>query len=140
MTLNFKQIVLLENDSYSYSTNKEGTILYHKHLSIQPFSKDEKKGWKELLKSKNFSSYVIEVKEGHLLPSEDKVWLENLDLKALHNAGISKVAYVSPLNIFNSLEIEKRINKKALIKIKVFRNLNDANYWLQQYTGIPDEI
>lgn len=139
MVPNFQQIVLLEKINYSLSTNKEGTILYHKHLSIQPFSEDETKEWSELLKSNKFSSYLIEVKEGRLLPSEDKVWLENLDLSTLDRSGISKVAYVSPQNIFNSLEMEKILINGAVIKIKVFRNANDAVQWLEQHPNLTDQ-
>lgn len=133
MDSNFQQIVLKENVNFSLSTNKEGTILFHKHLSVLSFSEDETEEWKKILGSKRFSSYLIEIKEGRLLPSEDRVWLENLDLTIMHSAGISRVAYVSPQNIFNSLEMEKILINGAVIKIKVFRNANDAVQWLEQH-------
>lgn len=133
MAFTFQKILLLENDNYSLSTNKEETILYHQHLSGQSFTKEETGEWRKLLESKKFSSYLIEVKEGRLLPSEDKVWLENMDLSLLNNAGIQRIAYVSPQNIFNSLEMEKILINGAVIKIKVFRNANDAAQWLEQH-------
>lgn len=139
MVSNFQQNVLLENTNYSLSTNTKQTILYHKHFNIQPFSDDETKEWSNLLKCKKFSSYLIEVKEGRLLPSEDKVWLENLDLETISEAGISRVAYVSPQNIFNSLEMEKILINGAVIKIKVFRNANDAVLWLERHQNLTDQ-
>lgn len=139
MASNFQQIVLLENGNYSLSTNIEETILYHQHLSIHPFSDEETKEWSDLLNSKKFLSYLIEVKEGRLLPSEDKVWLENLDLSILNRAGISRIAYVSPQNIFNSLEMEKILINGAVIKIKIFRNANDAVQWLEQHPNLTDQ-
>lgn len=130
----FKEIVLAENAHYMLATNTSGDILYQEHFEPRALTKAELREFLKILASGSFSTYLIRVNNGHILPPDDLSWVENFNLRRLFRAGISRVAYVSPQNIFNSLEMEKEIEPGKKFHIRIFRKMEDAVCWLESHS------
>jgi hypothetical protein len=76
---------------------------------------------------------MIKVNGGNLIPFEDASWIEKLNLPVLCGSGILFLAYISANNVFSSLEIEKEIRADEMkkIKIRIFKNTEEAIVWFQ---------
>lgn len=129
---NFNDIVLAENDDYMLSSNSSGTLLYLEHFRAHALTRTELKQILRAISSGSFNGYLIKVNNGNILPPDDLAWVERFNLKRLLKAGITHVAYVSPQNVFNSLEMEKEIQPGSFFKIRIFKKLEDAVLWLEQ--------
>ncbi len=125
--------VLARNKYYLLATNPSGEILYQEHFQPHILSKPELREILGIIRSGNFSSYLIKVNNGSILPPDDFSWVENFNLMRLYQAGISRVAYVSPQNIFNSLELEKELLPGKIFQIRIFKRMGDAISWLEQF-------
>ncbi len=128
----FKDIVLAENDDFILSSDPSGNILYQEQLKGHSLSIFEVKEILRALSAHRFRFYIIKVNNGKLLPPEDQTWVERLNLKRLLNAGISNVAYISPLNVFNSLELEREVEPGKNFRIKIFKDIKDAIHWWEK--------
>lgn len=128
----FQEIILAENEDYSLSCNPSGTILYQEHLRVHVLAKPELKQILNTISCGSFKAYLIKVNNGKILPPEDLAWVEKLNLPRLFKAGISKVAYVSPENLFSNLEMEKEIEPGKIFRIRIFKRIHDAAQWLEQ--------
>lgn len=128
----FQKIVLKQNANFILASSTTGDILYHEHFESRALSKTEIKEIIKLISTRKFSAYLLQVTDGNILPSDDSVWLEHMDLKVFRKTGISQIAYVSPNNLFNSFEMDKEIGPGMIIRIKIFKNLSDAVSWLQK--------
>lgn len=127
-----QEIILARNKNYLLSTNPTGEILFQEHFQPHVLSKPELREIIGIIASGKYSAYLIKVNNGSILPPDDLAWVENFNLMLLSKAGISKVAYVSPQNIFNSLEIEKELVLGKILQIKIFRKMADAIVWLEK--------
>lgn len=127
----FKEIVLAEDGDFLLSSNPARTILYQEHFKSHPISTYELKEILRAITSGTFRIYIIKVNNGRPLPPDDMAWVERLNLKRLFRAGVSHVAYVSPQNVFNSLELEREFGPGVILKIRVFKKINDAVQWLE---------
>ena len=127
----FQEVLLAENSDFILSTNPSGTILYQEHLRNHSWSRFELKEILHALSSHRFNVYIIKVNHGSLLPPDDLAWVERLNLKRLLTAGISHVAYVSPQNVFTSLELEKEVQPGKIFRIRIFKKMTDAVQWLE---------
>lgn len=132
--------VLAHNKNYLMATSSTGSILYQEHFHPHSLGKPELREILGIINSGNFDSYLIKVNNGSILPSDDQSWVEQFNLLRLYKAGISRVAYVSPQNIFNSLEMEKELKPGKIFRIRIFKKLNDAVQWLGQNMHIDLEI
>lgn len=130
--LNLQEKVLTGNQYYLLATNAEGIILYQEHFQPHILSKPELREILNIINSGNFSAYLIKVHNGSILPPDDLSWVENFNLMRLYKAGISRVAYVSPQNIFNSLEMEKELMPGKIFQIRIFKKMEDAIVWLER--------
>lgn len=130
--LNLQEKILAGNYYYLLATNAEGNILYQEHFHPHILSKPELREILNILNSGNFSAYLIKVNNGKILPPDDLSWVENFNLMRLYKAGISRVAYVSPQNIFNSLEMEKELVPGKIFQIRIFKKMEDAIVWLER--------
>lgn len=139
----FQEIVLAENADYRLSSNPSGTVLYQEHFRINKPDRAALKKLLQILSSGRFEAFVIKVNNGNVLPPDDLAWVEKFNLQRLFRAGISNVAYVSPQNIFNSLEMEKKIQPESIFRIKIFKKIEDAVQWLeatlQQNLNLPEK-
>lgn len=129
---NLQEIVLAKNTHYLLATNATGSILYQEHYRSQVLSKPELREILGIITSGNFSAYLIKVNNGGILPPDDLSWVEKFNLLRLYKAGISHVAYVSPQNIFNSLEMEKEVRPGKFLRIRIFKKMSDAVLWLDR--------
>ena len=129
---NLQEVILARNNNYLLATNATGCILYQEHFQLHFLSKPELREILGVLNSGNFSAYVIKVNNGSILPPDDLAWVENFNLMRLYKAGISQVAYVSPQNIFNSLEMEKELLPGKFFQIRIFKKMTDALLWLDK--------
>lgn len=132
--------VLAFNKNYLLATSSTGSILYQEHFHPNALGKAELREILGIINSGNFDSYLIKVNNGGILPSDDQSWVEQFNLMRLYKAGISRVAYVSPQNIFNSLEMEKELKPGKFFRIRIFKKLNDAVQWLGQNRDVDLEI
>lgn len=130
--LNPQEKVLINNSNYLLTTNAESTILYQEHFQPHILSKPELREILNIINSGNFSSYLIKVHNGNILPPDDLSWVENFNLMRLYKAGISRVAYVSPQNIFNSLEMQKELMPGKIFEIRIFKKMEDAIVYLER--------
>ncbi|MCY2687611.1 hypothetical protein [Salinimicrobium sp. TH3] len=128
----FQEKMLAENEDYSLSCNPSGTILYQEHFRVHDLTKPELKQILNTISSGSFKAYLIKVNNGNIFPPEDLAWIEKFNLLRLFKAGISKVAYVSPKNLFSSLEMEKEIKPGKIFRIRIFKRTKDAAQWLEQ--------
>ena len=124
--------ILARNSNYLLATNTTGCILYQEHFHPHVLSKPELREILGVITSGNFSVYIIKVNNGSILPPDDLAWVENFNLMRLYKAGISRVAYVSPQNIFNSLEMEKELLPGKIFHIRIFKKMTDAILWLDK--------
>lgn len=129
---NFHEIVLAESEDYLLSSNPSGTILYQEHYRIHVLTRTELKQILQAISSGSIKGYLIKVNNGNILPPDDLAWVERFNLKRLLKAGITHVAYVSPQNVFNSLEMEKEIQPGSIFRIRIFKKIEDAVLWLEQ--------
>lgn len=129
---NFQEIIFSKNADYILSSSPSGTILYQEHFRAHTLSRAELKEILKVISSGNFEAYLIKVNNGNILPPDDLAWVERFNLNRLLKAGISHVAYVSPQNVFNSLEMEKEIEPGSIFRIRIFKKLSDAVQWLEQ--------
>lgn len=132
--------VLAHNKNFLLATGSTGSILYQEHFHANALGKAELREILGIINSGNFDAYLIKVNNGSILPSDDQSWVEQFNLMRLYKAGISRVAYVSPQNIFNSLEMEKELKPGKIIRIRIFKKLNDAVQWLGQPRNIDLKI
>ncbi|WP_156879226.1 hypothetical protein [Salinimicrobium xinjiangense] len=128
-----QEVILAENANYMLSSNAAGTILYQEHFKPHLLKRTELKEILHAMSNGNFKAYLIKINNGNILPPEDMSWVERFNLMRLYKAGISKVAYVSPQNIFNSLEMEKELAPGKIFHIRIFRKTPDAVKWLESY-------
>ena len=133
-TYHLQERIFARNEKYQLSTDATGSILYQEHFQPHVLTKTELKEFLGIISSGNFSAYIIKVNNGSILPPDDLSWVENFNLMRLYKAGISHVAYVSPQNIFNSLEMEKEFVPGKIFHIRIFKKMNDALLWLEQMT------
>lgn len=124
--------ILTSNKNYLLATDATGSILYQEHFHPHVLSKSELREILSIITSGNFSAYVIKVNNGSILPPDDWSWVEHFNLMRLYTAGISRVAYVSPQNIFNSLEMEKELIPGKIFRIRIFKLMTDAILWLEK--------
>lgn len=127
-----QETILARNNKYLLTTNTTGCILYQEHFHLHVLSKSELREILGIISSGNFSAYIIKVNNGSILPPDDLAWVENFNLMRLYKAGISRVAYVSPQNIFNSLEMEKELLPGKFFQIRIFKKITDAILWLEK--------
>lgn len=130
--------VLIRNNHCLLATSLTGSILYQEHFHSHVFSKSELKEILRVINSGNFSAYIIKVNNGRILPTDDLSWVEHFNLMRLHKAGISQIAYVSPQNIFNSLEMEKELKPGKILRIKIFKKIAEAILWLENDLSLPE--
>ena len=130
----FKKVLIEDDQHVLYSISSE-TILYQEHFQNKPLNEQQIKQIHYLLSGRQFAAYLLKVNEGGLIPCEDETWVEKLDLSVLYDAGIIFIAYVSPNNIFSSLEIEKGIRTDAnnKIRIRIFKDPEEAIGWLKTF-------
>lgn len=131
-TFNLQETVIIRSAHYLLATNAAGSILYQEHFHPYVLSKPELRKILSVISSGNFSAYLIKVNNGSILPPEDFSWVERFNLLRLHRAGISHVAYVSPKNIFNSLEMQKELQPGKFFQIRIFKKTADAVSWLNK--------
>lgn len=131
-TYNLQETVIARNAHYLLATNANCSILYQEHFHPHVLSKSELREILGVISSGNFSGYLIKVNNGRILPPEDLSWVERFNLLRLYRAGISQVAYVSPQNIFNSLEMEKELQPGKFFRIRIFKKMADAVLWLDK--------
>ena len=124
--------ILVRNKNYQLATDAEGGILYQEHFYPHVLSKTELREILNIIASGNYSSYIIKVNNGSILPPDDWSWVENFNLMRIYKAGITRVAYVSPNNIFSSLEMEKELRPGKIFRIRIFQKINDAILWLEK--------
>lgn len=132
--------ILAQNKNFILATGSTGGLLYQEHFHAHALGKAELREILGIINSGNFDSYLIKVNNGSILPSDDQSWVEQFNLMRLYKAGISRVAYVSPQNIFNSLEMEKELKPGKIFRIRIFKKLNDAVQWLGQNRDVDLEI
>ena len=130
-TYQLQETIFIKNEKYQLSTDATGSILYQEHFQPQLLTKTELKKILGIISSGNFSAYIIKVNNGSILPPDDWSWVENFNLMRLYKAGITRVAYVSPQNIFSNLEMEKELRPGKIFRIRIFKKMNDAVLWLQ---------
>lgn len=128
----YQEVILAENNSYLLATNVPGNVLFQEHFETRNLTKPELKEILGVISTGNFSAYLIKVNNGSILPPDDWSWVERFNLMRLYKAGISRVAYVSPQNIFNTLELEKELKPGKIFRIRIFRKINDAVSWLEK--------
>lgn len=128
---NFQELILAENAYYSLSSNVAGTVLYQEHFRPHSLSRKELKEILGIISTGNFEAYLIKVNNGNILPPDDLAWVERINLNRLLRAGITHVAYVSPQNVFNSLELEKELEPGSIFRIRIFKKISDAVKWLE---------
>lgn len=124
--------IFARNEKYQLATDATGRILFQEHFQPQVLTPPELREILGIISSGNFSAYLIKVNNGSILPPDDLSWVENFNLMRLYKVGISHVAYVSPQNIFNSLEMEKELMPGKIFHIKIFKKMNDAILWLEK--------
>ena len=137
---NLKEIILAGNNDYELCSNTAGTILYQEHFRHHVLTKTDLKEILRTISTGNFKAYLIKVNNGNILPPDDFSWIEKFNLIRLYNAGISYVAYVSPQNMFNSLEMEKELKPGKIFRIRIFKKDADAINWLEQKLNKDPEI
>ncbi len=137
---NLQKKVLAVNQNYLLATNASGCILYQEHFHSHILSKPELREILGIITSGNFSAYLIKVNNGSILPPDDLSWVERFNLLRLYKAGITRVAYVSPQNIFNSLELEKELKPGKFLKIRIFKKMDDALKWLGKQCDMDLEM
>lgn len=127
--------VLVKNDQHVLYKNVSETVIYQEYFQNKPLNEQQVKQIHNLLSGKQYTAYLLKVNGGGLIPYEDETWVEKLDLSVLYGAGILFMAYISPNNIFSSLEIEKEIktNVNNKIKIRIFKDPEEAIAWLKSY-------
>lgn len=138
--IDLQEKVLAQHENYLLATNTSGCILYQEHFQPHQLGKPELREILGIISSGNYKAYLIKVNNGSILPPDDLSWVEHFNLSRLYKAGITRVAYVSPQNIFNSLEMEKKLNSGKILKIRIFKKINDAVQWLGQELNIDFEI
>jgi hypothetical protein len=77
---------------------------------------------------------LIKVENGNPIPFEDEMWVENMALEKFVDAGIHRIAYISPENIFCSYETVEISGEDAsgrAVKIKIFKQESDAVRWIE---------
>lgn len=129
-----QETVLVHNKHYLLAKNSAGNILYQEHYHSHALGKPELREILGIINSGNFDAYLIKVNNGSVLPPDDFAWVENFNLMRLYKAGISRVAYVSPQNIFSSLEMEKELLPGKIFQIRIFKQMTDAFQWLEKTT------
>lgn len=128
----FKE-VLTEKGHHTVYMNSSATVLHQEYFQNKPLIGKQAKHLYDFLAQNRFSAWMIQVNGGNLIPYEDEVWVEKLDLKILEHAGISFLAHVSTNNLFSKLEIEKRpaAGSSQKIDICIFKNMEDAMAWFK---------
>jgi len=126
---------LIKDDQHVLYGNIAETVLYQEYFQHNPLNEQQIKQIHDLLSNKRYVAYLLKVNEGGPIPYEDETWVEKLGLPVLHDAGILFMAYISPNNIFSSLEIEKVIktDAKKKIKIRIFKDLEETIGWLKSF-------
>ena len=130
--IHLQETILVRNKNYQLATDAEGCILYQEHFYPHVLSKPELREILSIIASGNYSSYLIKVNNGSILPPDDWSWVENFNLMRLYKAGITRVAYVSPKNIFSNLEMEKELRPGKILRIRIFKKITDAILWLDK--------
>lgn len=127
-----QETTLVRNKNFHLATMAGGHILYQEHFQPHLLSKAELREILGFISSGSFTSYLIKVNNGSILPPDDWSWVENFNLMRLYKAGITRVAYVSPQNIFSNLEIEKELKPGKFFQIRIFKKMTDAILWLEK--------
>lgn len=124
---------LIKDEQYVLYSNASETIIYQEYFQQKPLNKLQIKQIHALLSRKRYAAYLLKVNEGSLIFYEDETWVDKLGLSALYDAGILFMAYISPNNIFRSLEIEKEIKSDTnnKIKIRIFKDAEETIGWLK---------
>jgi hydroxymethylpyrimidine pyrophosphatase-like HAD family hydrolase len=127
--------VLIKDDQHVLYSDSSGTVIYQEYFHNKPLNEQQVSQVNDFLAGRQYVAYLLNVNGGSLIPYEDETWVEKLDLSVLSDAGILFMAYISPNNIFSSLEIEKEINtdEKKKIKIRIFKDPEDAISWLKSF-------
>lgn len=127
--------VLIKDDHHALYSNVSETVIYQEYFQHKPLNKLQVRQIHGFLSSKQYAAFLLKVSEGGLIPYEDETWVEILDLSVLYDAGILFMAYISPNNIFSSLEIEKefKTNTNNIIKIRIFKESEEAISWLKSF-------
>ena len=120
-------------DWYRLSTDVLGTIIFLEYFKNKPLNEMQIKQIHEVIAEDHVIACVIRVNNGNLIPYEDEIWVEKLDLALLSDAGVLLVAYISPNNLFSRLEIEKegRANSNKMIRIRISKDAEEAIAWLR---------
>lgn len=127
--------VLIKNDQHVLYSNDSETVIYQEYFQNRSLNAKQVRQIHDLLSNKRYAAYLLKVNGGGLIPNEDETWVEKLGLFGLYDAGITFMAYISPNNIFSSLEIEKEIlpNSGRKIKIRIFKDPEEAIGWLKTF-------
>lgn len=86
-------------------------------------------------------SYLLEVVDGKLLPSEDVTWLTKEVIQQLADCGIRFVGYVSENNLFRKFNQDnlKGATPGNSLNMGIFQDRQEALHWLdhmQQYNKL----
>lgn len=111
-----KDCVAMDWDGYSTSAQfKEGTEIML-----------------TLIKAKNTSKILADMKDMVLISMEDQFWVANELLPRLSEAGVKMLAVVNPHYYYGKVAIESLTVKtnEASIACKIFHNLETAKQWL----------
>jgi hypothetical protein len=127
--------VLIKNDQHVLYSNDSETVIYQEYFQNRSLNAKQVRQIHDLLSNKRYAAYLLKVNGGGLIPNEDETWVEKLDLSVLQGTGIHIMAYISPNNIFSSLEIEKEIvpDSGRKIKIRIFKDTEQAIGWLKTF-------
>lgn len=130
--------VLLKDAHHTVCTTSSATILFQEYFENKPLKVEQAKQFDDFLAKNNFSALMIKVNGGNLIPYEDEVWVDKLDLEILQQAGILFLAYVSPNNLFSKLEIQKEpaAGSSPKMNICIFKNLEDAMAWFKSKNSL----
>jgi hypothetical protein len=127
--------VLIKDDQHVLYSNVSETVIFQEYFQNKALNEQQIKQIHALLANRRYAAYLLKVNGGGLIPYEDETWVEKLGLSVLCDAGILFMAYISPNNIFSSLEIEKETlpNSGRKIKIRIFKDAEEAIAWLKSF-------
>ena len=125
--------VLIKDDQYVLYSNLSETVVSLEYFQDQSLNEQQLRRIYDFVLTRRFVACMIKVNGGNLIPFEDASWIEKLNLPVLCGSGILFMAYISANNVFSSLEIEKEIRADEMkkIKIRIFKNTEEAIVWFQ---------
>ncbi len=124
---------LIKDDQYVLYSNLSETVVSLEYFQDQSLNEQQLRRIYDVVSTQQYTACMIKVNGGNLIPFEDASWIEKLNLPVLCGSGILFMAYISANNVFSSLEIEKEIRADEMkkIKIRIFKNTEEAIVWFQ---------